>query len=94
MNEWKNKKQNIYHADLNVILMVENVTQIKTGVTINVSVSVKIKKKASWVCENDYTWNPATSSCENGKYVRSIIENTKLKIVWIKITTFFKRRVL
>ena len=46
MNEWKNKKQNIYHADLNVILMVENVTQIKTGVTINVSVSVKIKKKS------------------------------------------------
>ena len=50
MNEWKNKKQNIYHADLNVILMVENVTRIKTGVTINVSVSVKIKKKKHREC--------------------------------------------
>ena len=26
-------------------------------------------------CEKDYTWNPATCSCENGKYLASIIDN-------------------
>ena len=27
------------------------------------------------VCEKDYTWNPATCSCKNGKYLASIIDN-------------------
>ena len=26
--------------------------------------------------ENDYIWNPATCSCENGKYLASIIDNS------------------
>ena len=25
------------------------------------------------VCEKDYVWNPATFSCENGKYLTSIM---------------------
>ena len=33
--------QNIYHANVNVNLMVENLIQIKSGITINVNVSVK-----------------------------------------------------
>ena len=31
----------MYHANVNVNLMVENVTQIKSRITINVGVSVK-----------------------------------------------------
>ena len=38
-----NESKNIYHANVNVSLMVENVIQIKSGITINVSVSVKIQ---------------------------------------------------
>ena len=37
----------MYHASLNVSLMVSNVTQIKSGATINVSVSVKVRKNIS-----------------------------------------------
>ena len=35
-------KKNIYHANVNVNLMVENVIQIKSGLMRNVEVSVKI----------------------------------------------------
>ena len=52
--------------------MVENVIQIKSGITINVGASVK-KHRA---CEKDYIWNPATCSCENGKYLASITDNS------------------
>ena len=38
-----------YHVNVNVILMVENVTRIKSGITINVGVSVKIRKKIMFV---------------------------------------------
>ena len=36
--------QNIYHATVNVSLMVENITQIKSGAKISVGVCAKIKK--------------------------------------------------
>ena len=36
-----------YHV--NVILMVENVTRMKSGITINVGVSVKIRKNIMFV---------------------------------------------
>ena len=52
--------------------MVENVTQIKSGITINVDVSAKniiyLKK--------NYIWNPATFSCKNGKYLASITDSS------------------
>ena len=28
------------------------------------------------MCEKAYFWNPATCSCENGKYVTGIIDNS------------------
>ena len=28
------------------------------------------------VCEKDYIWNPATCSCENAKYLASIIDDS------------------
>ena len=34
--------QSIYHLNVNVNLIVENLTQIKNGITINIEVSVKI----------------------------------------------------
>ena len=34
-------QQSIYHANKNVNLMVENVTQIKSGIMINIDVSLK-----------------------------------------------------
>ena len=55
--------------------MVENVIQIKSGITINVGASVKTKKKHR-VCKKDYIWNPASCSCESGKYSTSIIDDS------------------
>ena len=52
--------------------MVENIIQIKSGITINVGVSVKVH----CVCEKDYILSPATCSCENGKYLASVIDNS------------------
>ena len=42
--------------------------------TINVGVSTKIKKK---LCvQKNYIWNPSTCTCENGRYTRSIIDDS------------------
>ena len=40
----KKHEQKIYHAHVNVNLTVENEFQIKSGITINVGVSAKIRK--------------------------------------------------
>ena len=55
--------------------MVENVTQIKSGITINIVVRVKIWKSIMCAKKN-YIWNPTTCSCENGKYLASIIDDS------------------
>ena len=34
----------VYHANENVNLMIENVIQVKSAITINVDVSVKLRK--------------------------------------------------
>ena len=36
--------QNIYHVSANVTLTVENLTQIKRGITVNADVNVKTQK--------------------------------------------------
>ena len=46
--------------------MVESIIQIKSGILINVDASVK----------RNYIWNPATCSCENGKYLANIMDNS------------------
>ena len=62
------KSKRVQHDYRN--LVEENVIQINGGITINVDLSVKniiyVKK--------DYIWNPSTCSCENGKYLATIIE--------------------
>ena len=30
------------------------------------------------LCENDFAWNPGTCSCENGKYLASIIDDSAI----------------
>ena len=54
--------------------MEENVIQINGGITVNVDVSVK---NAMYV-KKDYIWNPATCSCENGKYFASIMVDSTI----------------
>ena len=66
----------------NVNLMEGNVIKIKSVITINANVSVKIQQKN--VCaKKHYLWNPTTCSCENSKYlarniVKSVITVIKL----------------
>ena len=48
-----------------------NVTQIKSGTTINNDVNVKIRQKIIGAKKN-YIWNHDTCSCKYGKYLRSI----------------------
>ena len=69
----RKRQQSMYHLNknVNVDLMGKNVIQIHGGITINVDVSVK----KHHVCEKDYIWNPSTCSCENGKYLASIIDS-------------------
>ena len=52
--------------------MEENVIQINGGITINVDV------KSVMYAKKDYVWNPATCSCENGKYLASIRDNSAI----------------
>ena len=62
----------MYHANVNVNLMEENVIQIKSGIMINVDASVTKHNLSG----KDYIWNPATCSCKNGKYLESIIDDS------------------
>ena len=54
--------------------MEENVIQINVGITINVDVSVK---NVMYVKNYyDYVWSRTTCSCENGKYLASIMDDS------------------
>ena len=54
-------QQSTYHA---------NVNAISNGIKINVDANAE-----NIIYEKDYTWNPATCNCENGKYLASIIDD-------------------
>ena len=69
-------KHDVYHANVDANLMVRNVTQIKSGIMINVGVALEIRKKIYNVCKKDYICNSATCSCKNGKYDRVITDNS------------------
>ena len=53
----------MYHTNVNINSMVENVTQIKIEMTVN-------------VCEKDYIWGPTKCSCKNCNYLGSIIDDS------------------
>ena len=54
--------------------MEKNVIQINGGIMITVDVNVKNVKYV----KKDYIWNPATCSCENGKYLASIMDHSAI----------------
>ena len=58
--------------NINVNLMVQNVTQVKSGIKNSINVNAKIQKK-NHVCVKNYIWNPSTCACKIGKYFKSII---------------------
>ena len=72
-------ERNIYHVSVNVYFIIKNVTRIKSGMTISVAVSVKILKNI--VCVKNYIWNRAICSCENDKYVGSVIDDQRLCVI-------------
>ena len=49
----------MYHTNVNIDLMKQNVIQINSGIMINVNVSVK---NLMYVKKN-YIWNPFTCNC-------------------------------
>ena len=50
---------NVFHASVNVNSMEENLIQIKK----------------CHVCEKDCVWNPTTCSCENEKYLATMMDD-------------------
>ena len=58
-------------------MIVENLIQIKSGITINAVACLKIqKKKKILVCKKDYVWNPAICSYKSVKYLAGIIDDS------------------
>ena len=66
-----------YHANLNVNLTVKNLIQIKSGITINVDASVKIKKNI--VFAKKTIFSILLLRCEN--YLASIIQESVLTLM-------------
>ena len=60
---------------------------------MNVSVIVKIKKKTLHMWKQEI-WNPATLSCENGKYVGSIIDYSLMGDEIIDATKTFSTKTV
>ena len=58
--------------------MEKNVTHINDGIMI---CQYEFKKHHVW--EKDYVWNPAACSCENGKYLESIMDDSS--VMWDKV---------
>ena len=69
--------------------MLEIVIQFKSGLTINVDMSVKKHN----LCEKDYIWNPAIFSCKNSKYLGNTMDDSVItcdKIIGAKATSYNK----
>ena len=61
--------------NVNINLMVENLIQIKNGITTNFGAGIKIDKKHR-VCKKYYTWNHVICSYQNGKYSANIRDDS------------------
>ena len=66
----------MYHVNMNVSLMVETLTQIKSGITINAVVREHLRKH--FVCERSYIWSPSACTCKNGKHARTVIGDSAI----------------
>ena len=50
-----------------------------------------VRKSKKKMCKKGYIWNPATGSCENGRYAKSIIDDsvvTSDEVIKSKLVTF------
>ena len=65
----------MYYVNVNVNLIKENVIQINGRVTMN-NDKCRYESKKHHICEKDYTWNPSTRICKNGKYLASIMDDS------------------
>ena len=54
--------------------MGKNVILINGGIMIIVILSIK----NVIVCAKDYIWNPSKCSCENGKYLVNVMDNSTI----------------
>ena len=75
-------QQSTYHA---------NVNAISSGIKINVDANAE-----NIIYEKDYTWNPATCNCENGKYLASIIDDLMItcdEIIDAEDTNFNEKKM-
>ena len=54
--------------------MGEHVMQIKSGKTKNVDMSAIFRE--SMCAKEDYIWNCSSCTCKNGKYLKSINDNS------------------
>ena len=66
--------QNIFHTIANVNSIVQLATQIKNGITTHVNVSVKIIIHA----KKYYSWNVSACICENGRYLKCVVDDSKI----------------
>ena len=54
--------------------MVENVIQVKMGIKKSIDVAAKIQENI--MSKKNYICNRSTCTCENGKYLGSIIDDS------------------
>ena len=62
--------QNIFH----VIVNVNSIVQISNQKRKNETCQCECKNYRR--CKKDYSWNPSTCICENGKYLKSIADTS------------------
>ena len=54
----------------------KNVIQINSGIMTIVILNIK----NVIVCAKDYIWNPSKCSCENGKYLVSVMDDSTIML--------------
>ena len=65
----------MYYANLKANLMVENISQIKSGITIKANASAKISE--NFICaKKAHMLNLTNCTCKNGKYLESIADDS------------------
>ena len=93
------QQKNIFHAIVNTNSIVQLAIQIKNGITKDVNWNVKIIVHAN----KDHGRNPSTCICENGRYLKSIADNSViacdkiisvLDIVLTKMTNIISTNVV
>ena len=79
MNELQTLTKHIYHSNVNINFMLENVTRVNSELTINVDVSAKIQENITWVKEIIFGILLHTWTRGNGEYLESLIGDSVIK---------------